>query len=82
MKGKRIILTGAAGGIASLLAQKLDAGGARLCLTDINDEALQTVQKSLSTGTAQTYRCRPRQGGKTVPASSRRLWNDSVASTY
>jgi len=53
MKDKRIILTGAAGGIASLLAQKLDAAGARLCLTDINAEALQSVQKSLLSGTEQ-----------------------------
>ncbi len=54
MKEKRIILTGAAGGIASRLAQKLDADGARLCITDINGDALQTLQGSLSANNVQT----------------------------
>jgi len=54
VNNKRIIITGAAGGIASLLAQKLGAAGARLCLTDINGEALQAVQASLPAGAART----------------------------
>jgi len=54
VNAKRIILTGAAGGIASQLAQRLDAAGARLCLTDINGEALQSVASSLPSGTVQT----------------------------
>jgi len=53
MNGKRIILTGAAGGIAGQLAQKLGAGGARLCLTDINGKGLQSIESSLPRGTAQ-----------------------------
>ena len=45
MKGKRIILTGAAGGIGAHLARLLSAEGARLCLTDINEQALQDVRQ-------------------------------------
>ena len=48
MKDKRVILTGAAGGIGTHLARLLSAEGARLCLTDINEEALQTVRQQLT----------------------------------
>jgi len=48
MKGKRIILTGAAGGLGTHLARLLSAEGARLCLTDINEQALQDVRQKLS----------------------------------
>ncbi|HBE93458.1 MAG TPA: short chain dehydrogenase, partial [Gammaproteobacteria bacterium] len=48
MKDKRIILTGGAGGIAAHLARLLSAEGARLCLTDINEQALQDVRQKLS----------------------------------
>jgi short-subunit dehydrogenase len=47
MKGKRIILTGAAGGIGSHLARLLAAEGARLCLTDVNRGALEALRESL-----------------------------------
>ncbi len=47
MKGKRIILTGAAGGIGTHIARLLSAEGARLCLTDINEQALQDVRQAL-----------------------------------
>ena len=47
MINKRILLTGAAGGIGSLLARLLLAEGARLCLTDVNDEQLETLCKAL-----------------------------------
>lgn len=47
MDGKRIILTGAAGGIGSHLALLLAAEGARLCLTDVNRDALETLCKTL-----------------------------------
>jgi short-subunit dehydrogenase len=47
MKGKRIILTGAAGGIGAHIARLLSAEGARLCLTDINEQALQDVRQAL-----------------------------------
>jgi short-subunit dehydrogenase len=50
MKGKRIILTGAAGGIGTHLARLLVAEGASLCLTDINEQALQDVRQTLSGG--------------------------------
>lgn len=48
MKGKRIILTGAAGGLGTHLARLLSAEGASLCLTDINEQALQDVGQTLS----------------------------------
>lgn len=48
MKNKRIILTGAAGGIGTHIARLLSAEGARLCLTDINEAALQTVRGQLT----------------------------------
>lgn len=47
MEGKRILLTGAAGGIGHCLARMLSAEGARLCLTDINEQALQQVLQAL-----------------------------------
>ena len=54
MKNKRILLTGAAGGIGSLLARLLLAEGARLCLTDINDERLETLRESLDSNALVT----------------------------
>jgi short-subunit dehydrogenase len=54
MKGKRIILTGAAGGLGTHLARLLSAEGASLCLTDINGQALQVVRQKLSGNTMLT----------------------------
>jgi short-subunit dehydrogenase len=54
MKDKRIILTGAAGGIGTHLARLLAAEGARLCLTDINEQALQDVRQKLSGNAVHT----------------------------
>jgi len=54
MKGKRIILTGAAGGIGSHLARLLSAEGARLCLTDINEQALQQASQAPGLGEVHT----------------------------
>jgi len=48
MKDKRVILTGAAGGIGTHLARLLSAEGARLCLTDINEAALLAVRQQLA----------------------------------
>ncbi len=42
-KDKRIILTGAAGGIGEALARQLAAEGARLALADLNAEGLESV---------------------------------------
>lgn len=44
MKDKRIILTGAGGGIGSQLAGMLASSGARLALVDLNEEALKALQ--------------------------------------
>ena len=54
MKDKRIILTGAAGGIGAHLARLLSAEGARLCLTDINEQALLDVRQTLSGAVVHT----------------------------
>ena len=54
MKGKRIILTGAAGGIGTHLARLLSAEGARLCLTDINEQALQEASQAPGLGEVHT----------------------------
>ncbi|MDQ7010247.1 MAG: SDR family oxidoreductase [Mariprofundaceae bacterium] len=43
LKGSRVILTGAAGGMGRLLAEALARRGARLALVDINADALQAV---------------------------------------
>lgn len=48
MKNKCIIITGAAGGIASSLARKLQKEGAKLCLTDISKEPLEHLKRKLS----------------------------------
>ena len=66
MRDKRIILTGAGGGIGSQLADKLAQQGARLCLTDINAQALQLcresiVSDSVHTVTADIYDAADRQ---------------------
>jgi short-subunit dehydrogenase len=42
---KRVILTGAGGGIGSQLVELLAAAGARLCLVDLNPAALQQLQQ-------------------------------------
>jgi len=47
IKGKRIVLTGAAGGMGSLLAAQLVAGGATLAMVDANADALHKVAAGL-----------------------------------
>ena len=54
MNNKRILLTGAAGGIGSLLARLLLAEGARLCLTDVNDERLEMLRESMDSDAVVT----------------------------
>jgi len=66
MHGKRIILTGAGGGIGSQLAGKLAQEGASLSLTDINAQALQVCRESIAsdnvhTVTADIYKAADRQ---------------------
>jgi short-subunit dehydrogenase len=54
LNGKRILLTGATGGIGELIAQKLAAKGAILCLVGRNREKLAALQASIhaASGTA------------------------------
>ncbi|UCH63112.1 MAG: SDR family oxidoreductase [Fidelibacterota bacterium] len=53
-KDKRIILTGAAGGIGEALARQLAAEGARLALADINAEGLGLVAEACRRSGSET----------------------------
>lgn len=46
-KDRRVILTGATGGIGSQIARKLSAAGAKLSLVDRNEQALKTAVNEL-----------------------------------
>lgn len=46
-KNKRVILTGAAGGVGAITAQQLAAHGARLVLVDLNKAALYDIAKKI-----------------------------------
>lgn len=48
LNGKTALITGAAGGIGRVIANKLHAQGATLILTDINDEGLQAFASEFS----------------------------------
>ena len=48
LKGKRIVLTGAAGGMGELIASELAARGARLILADVNEERLMLLGERLA----------------------------------
>jgi len=47
LEGKRIVLTGAAGGMGGLIAGELAAQGARLMLVDLNKERLELLTAEL-----------------------------------
>jgi len=47
-KGKGIVLTGAAGGMGSILAQSLSERGARIAMVDANADALQSVLEKMT----------------------------------
>jgi short-subunit dehydrogenase len=47
LEGKTIVLTGAAGGMGSLIAQALEAQGARLILADLNQARLDALAAEL-----------------------------------
>ena len=52
LKDKKILLTGAAGGMGELIARELAAAGARLVLTDRDEPRLQQLVQSLGDGHA------------------------------
>ena len=54
MENKRIILTGAGGGIGGQLASLLVHAGARLVLVDLNEQALADRQQALGPGRVHT----------------------------
>ncbi|MDQ6966728.1 MAG: SDR family NAD(P)-dependent oxidoreductase, partial [Mariprofundaceae bacterium] len=47
LRDKNIVLTGAAGGIGSLLAARLAEKGARLALVDANEDVLKKVSAGI-----------------------------------
>lgn len=55
MKGRTVLLTGAAGGIGSATARRLAASGARLALVDVDGDPLEALGTDLG-DTAVTYR--------------------------
>ncbi len=65
MQDKRIVLTGAGGGIGSRLATRLAAAGGRVCAVDLDPDALQSLQAAfpdrVHTVTADITRCGDRQ---------------------
>jgi len=50
LKGKTALVTGAAGGIGSAIAQSLHSAGACVLLCDVNMEALEGIRKKLGDG--------------------------------
>lgn len=59
INGNNILLTGACGGIGSVLARRLASEGARLMLADRNAEALDALATTLPGG-PETHRASPR----------------------
>ena len=55
LKGKNIILTGAAGGIGSVLARGLAAAGADMILADIRQDPLDKLVQELVSGKHKAY---------------------------
>ena len=45
LKGKKVLVTGASGGIGKAIAMQLSSSGADLCLTGRNKSALENLQK-------------------------------------
>ncbi|MYM64917.1 SDR family oxidoreductase [Pseudomaricurvus sp. HS19] len=50
LEGKRVLLTGATGGLGEAMARQLAAAGARLILTGRNQEKLQALKQQLAGG--------------------------------
>jgi len=48
LDGKKVVLTGAAGGMGSILARALVQRGVKLVMVDANDEALQALKAGIS----------------------------------
>ncbi|MDQ6993738.1 MAG: SDR family oxidoreductase [Mariprofundus sp.] len=68
VKGKRIALTGAAGGMGRLLAAKLVAAGATLAMVDANAEALQALAGNLNNTHAVTANLSSAEGCRVAAA--------------
>ena len=49
LNGKRVLITGGAGGVGRAVAERMVAAGARVLITDRNETDLRAMVKSLST---------------------------------
>ena len=55
VKGKKVLITGAAGGIGLCTAQKFAEAGSELILTDVNEESLRKAESALSAFTVPIH---------------------------
>ena len=54
-KNKLVVITGAASGIGAALAHQFAAEGARLCLTDNDQQRLTSIENEISSNVVKTY---------------------------
>jgi NADP-dependent 3-hydroxy acid dehydrogenase YdfG len=52
LAGKRVLITGAAGGVGQALSRQLSSLGARLFLTDLHEAPLSAIAQEIGNGTA------------------------------
>jgi len=76
IKDKNILLTGAAGGMGSLLAQRLHEEGAILALVDANAEVLNSVAKELKGTHAITGDLSTTEGCMTIAGAAKEALGD------
>jgi len=67
LRDKNIVLTGAAGGIGSLLAARLAERGARVVLVDANEEPSRRFLSASSTARPLQETCLPPKGVWLLP---------------
>ena len=83
IRGKRALITGAAGGIGQMLAAELARAGAHLVLWDIDEDGLRRVQRELADAghEADVYACNlaDRDSVKAVAATTRASTSTGVS---
>ncbi len=73
LRNKRVVLTGAAGGMGSILAGELASRGAKLALVDANTEALEAIAKRVKDAHAVTGDLSSAKGCEVVTRECTRL---------